>query len=165
MLRTIGFSAPHKCKSSQAQVVKHRLVYGSFSPHKRSAPVSIVPAMKWAPQAVLTVVSFVVRRTSSHVARNRRKAQLINPMISPGPLSASGTCRRVPLDRLSQYEATLWRQACQILFTLQCLDRRKHEKDCDCAELTSVTKRGPCRTSILLNTAPPNVALSARLAK
>jgi hypothetical protein len=27
-----------------------------------------------------------------------------------------------PLDRLSRYEATLWRQACQILFTLQCLD-------------------------------------------
>ena len=30
-----------------------------------------------------------------------------------------------PLDRLSCYEATLWRQACQILFTLRCLDRRK----------------------------------------
>ena len=34
-----------------------------------------------------------------------------------------------PLDRLSRYEATLWRQACQILFTLQCLDRRKPWKD------------------------------------
>jgi hypothetical protein len=30
-----------------------------------------------------------------------------------------------PLDRLSRYQATLWRQACQVLFTLQCLDRRK----------------------------------------
>src|SRR3974390_1356456 len=30
-----------------------------------------------------------------------------------------------PLDRLSRYEATLWRQARQALFTLQCLDRRK----------------------------------------
>jgi hypothetical protein len=30
-----------------------------------------------------------------------------------------------PLDRLSRYEATLWRQAYQILFALQCLDRRK----------------------------------------
>jgi hypothetical protein len=30
-----------------------------------------------------------------------------------------------PLDRLSRYEATLWRQACQILFALQILDRRK----------------------------------------
>jgi hypothetical protein len=30
-----------------------------------------------------------------------------------------------PLDRLSRYEATLWRQTCQFLFTLQCLDRRK----------------------------------------
>jgi hypothetical protein len=30
-----------------------------------------------------------------------------------------------PLDRLSRYEATLWRQSCQILWTLQCLNRRK----------------------------------------
>jgi len=30
-----------------------------------------------------------------------------------------------PLDRLSRYEATLWRQACQILFTLRCLEKRK----------------------------------------
>jgi hypothetical protein len=30
-----------------------------------------------------------------------------------------------PLDRLSRYEATLWRQACQILFTLRCLHQRK----------------------------------------
>jgi hypothetical protein len=37
-------------------------------------------------------------------------------------LSNLPTC---PLDRLSRYEATLWRQASQILFTLQCLDRRK----------------------------------------
>jgi hypothetical protein len=37
-------------------------------------------------------------------------------------LSNLPTC---PLDRLSRYEAALWRQACQILFALQCLDRRK----------------------------------------
>ena len=30
-----------------------------------------------------------------------------------------------PLDRLSRYEATLWRQACQTLFSLQFLERRK----------------------------------------
>jgi hypothetical protein len=30
-----------------------------------------------------------------------------------------------PRDRLSRYEATLWRQACQILCRLPCLDRRK----------------------------------------
>lgn len=30
-----------------------------------------------------------------------------------------------PLDRLSRYEATLWRQACQIIFTLQSLGRRR----------------------------------------
>jgi hypothetical protein len=28
-----------------------------------------------------------------------------------------------PLDRLSRYEATLWRQTCQILFTLQFINR------------------------------------------
>ena len=30
-----------------------------------------------------------------------------------------------PLDRLSRYEAALWRQSCQIMFTLHCLERRK----------------------------------------
>ncbi len=30
-----------------------------------------------------------------------------------------------PLDRLSRYEATLWRQACQILFTLRFMNRPK----------------------------------------
>jgi hypothetical protein len=37
-------------------------------------------------------------------------------------LSNLPTC---PLDRLSRYEAVLWRQAYQILFALQSLDRRK----------------------------------------
>ena len=30
-----------------------------------------------------------------------------------------------PLDRLSRYEATLWRQACQIMFALRYLSRRR----------------------------------------
>ena len=30
-----------------------------------------------------------------------------------------------PLDRLSRYEATLWRQACQVLVTLRLFDNRK----------------------------------------
>jgi hypothetical protein len=30
-----------------------------------------------------------------------------------------------PLDRLSRYEATLWRQTCQILFTLRCLSQSR----------------------------------------
>jgi hypothetical protein len=33
-----------------------------------------------------------------------------------------------PLDRLSRYEAILWRQANQILFTLQLLDRRRPQE-------------------------------------
>jgi hypothetical protein len=34
-----------------------------------------------------------------------------------------------PLDRLSRYEATLWRQAYQILFTLQFLNRGTRRTD------------------------------------
>jgi hypothetical protein len=45
-----------------------------------------------------------------------------------------------PLDRLSRYEATLWRQACQILFALQCLDRRKWWE-----RRSSVDARSACR--------------------
>jgi hypothetical protein len=33
-----------------------------------------------------------------------------------------------PLDRLSRYEGTLWRQACQILFTLRCLSQSRSWK-------------------------------------
>ena len=33
-----------------------------------------------------------------------------------------------PLDRLSRYEAILWRQAGQILFALDALDRRKSQE-------------------------------------
>ena len=57
------------------------------------------------------------------------------PPSTPGPADSSDDLTRAfvrlsnlptcPLDRLSRYEATLWRQACQILFTLQCFDRRK----------------------------------------
>ena len=53
--------------------------------------------------------------------------------VEPADLSDDLTCSFVrlsnlptyPLDQLSRYEARLWRQACQILFTLQCLSRRK----------------------------------------
>ena len=34
----------------------------------------------------------------------------------------------IQLDRLSRYEATLWRQAGQILFALDALDRRKPQE-------------------------------------
>jgi hypothetical protein len=55
-----------------------------------------------------------------------------NPTVEPAdtsdvshtPLSPSNLPTYL-LDRLSRYEASLWRLACQVLFTLQCLDRRK----------------------------------------
>jgi hypothetical protein len=53
--------------------------------------------------------------------------------VKPADQSDDLTCAFVrlsnlptyPLDRLSRYEATLWRQACQILFTLRCLNQRR----------------------------------------
>ena len=39
-----------------------------------------------------------------------------------------------PLDRLSRYEATLWRQACQVLFILQTLNRRRPWERMGCKE-------------------------------
>src|SRR5579859_4086066 len=37
-----------------------------------------------------------------------------------------------PLDRLCRYEATLWRQACQIMFALRYLGQRKLQSRTDC---------------------------------
>ena len=57
------------------------------------------------------------------------------PQLTAGPADQSDDLTRAfvrltdlpnyPLDRLSRYEAALWRQACQILWTLQGLERRK----------------------------------------
>jgi hypothetical protein len=59
----------------------------------------------------------------------------VNAGIPPDPADQSDDLTRaflqlsnlpsLPLDRLSRYEAALWRQACQILFTLQCLGQRR----------------------------------------
>jgi hypothetical protein len=52
-----------------------------------------------------------------------------DPAVRPDDLTRSfvrlTNLPTYPLDRLSRYEATLWRQACQILFTLRCLDQRR----------------------------------------
>jgi hypothetical protein len=79
----------------------------------------------------------------------KTQAQLVNPersllatIRSDGPRGTEQTFRYAPLsfirlcnlpnyalDRLSRYEATLWRQTGQILFALDNSDRRKpHEK-------------------------------------
>src|SRR6516164_9724791 len=53
------------------------------------------------------------------------------------------------LDRLSRYEANLWRQAGRILFALEALDRRKPQERArrchsgDCPDSTSNTLSGP----------------------
>jgi hypothetical protein len=52
-----------------------------------------------------------------------------DPVVQPDNLTRSfvrlSNLPTYPLDRLSRYEATLWRQACQILLTLRCLSPRK----------------------------------------
>jgi hypothetical protein len=62
-------------------------------------------------------------------ARDPRTPADVEPADQGGDLTRAfvrlSNLPTYPLDRLSHYEATLWRQACQILFTLQCLDRRK----------------------------------------
>jgi hypothetical protein len=55
--------------------------------------------------------------------------------LAPAPVDQSDDLTRAfsrladlpnyPLERLSRYEARLWRQACQILFALQCLSHQK----------------------------------------
>jgi hypothetical protein len=63
------------------------------------------------------------------IALNPRAPVAVEPADQGGHLTRSfvrlSNLPTYPLDRLSRYEATLWRQACQILFTLQCLERRK----------------------------------------
>jgi hypothetical protein len=50
---------------------------------------------------------------------------LIRPLSSRVAPLRLANLPNYALDRLSRYEATLWRQAGQILFALNALDRRK----------------------------------------
>jgi len=72
---------------------------------------------------------------SSHGITNRTEAQ---PRLGPNSVNPATNLARCflrlanlpnfALDRLSRYEATLWRQAGQILFALDALDRRKPQE-------------------------------------
>ncbi len=70
----------------------------------------------------------IEHRTASQAKQEVGPALGQNPLISP-PTSRCflrlANLPSYPLDRLSRYEATLWRQAGQILFALDALDRRK----------------------------------------
>ena len=57
--------------------------------------------------------------------RNLSDLPSIRPLTSRVAFCVSPICPATPLDRLSRYEAILWRQAGQILFALDALDRRK----------------------------------------
>jgi len=66
-------------------------------------------------------------------ARPRSGSQLVEPAVVTSADLARCFLRLAnlpsyPLDRLSRYEATLWRQAGRILFALDALDRRKPQE-------------------------------------
>ena len=73
---------------------------------------------------------------ASHGAINGTQARPSSGPKSVAPATDLARCflrlANLPnfaLDRLSRYEATLWRQVGQILFALDALDRRNHKKE------------------------------------
>jgi hypothetical protein len=79
------------------------------------------------------------REAASHGVTNTSEMSLVSRLASTqGPVAADVELARCllrlcnlpnyALDRLSRYEAILWRQAGQILFTLHNLDRRKPQE-------------------------------------
>ena len=72
---------------------------------------------------------------ASHGVTNATEARLSSGPKPVDPATDLARCflrlanlPSFPLDRLSRYEATLWRQAGQILFALDALDRRKPQE-------------------------------------
>jgi hypothetical protein len=72
---------------------------------------------------------------ASHYPVNKMEALLGTPTKTDGPVAEFAWCflrlANLPnfaLDRLSRYEASLWRQAGQILYALEMLDRRKPQE-------------------------------------
>jgi hypothetical protein len=65
------------------------------------------------------------------LSNNHSDRQNSNPSVAAQSDDLTGSFVRLvnlpsyPLDRLSRYESTLWRQTCQILLALRCLDLRK----------------------------------------
>ena len=78
---------------------------------------------------ILSMPTPIEQRTASQ--KERKPAPALAPK-SVDPATDLARCflrlanlPSYPLDRLSRYEAILWRQAGQILFALDALDRRK----------------------------------------
>jgi hypothetical protein len=69
------------------------------------------------------------RGDDSSVGLENRTLSGYDPVVQGDDLTRSfvrlSNLPTYPLDRLSRYEATLWRQACQIMLTLRCLDQQK----------------------------------------
>ena len=78
---------------------------------------------------ILSMPTPIDHRKASQTERQPGPALGRNPLIPPTSSHFAflrlANLPSYPLDRLSRYEATLWRQAGQILFALDALDRRK----------------------------------------
>jgi hypothetical protein len=74
----------------------------------------------------------IEHRTASQTERKFEPTLGRNLLIPPPTLARCflrlANLPSYPLDRLSRYEAILWRQAGQILFALDALDRRKPQE-------------------------------------
>ena len=87
------------------------------------------------------VIDQIYRSARSEIGTNQSQNEECASAIESAPSSPADASARsdditgsfirltnlptCPLDRLSRYEAALWRQACQVLFSLQYLNRRR----------------------------------------
>ena len=88
-----------------------------------------------AHQAPQSIVDSLQRSANTEDETRQDHVEVDFETASAGPVDEANHLTRAfvrltdlpnyPLDRLSRYEARLWRQACQVLFTLQCLSQRK----------------------------------------
>jgi hypothetical protein len=70
-------------------------------------------------QKLFDALSGMIRQPGEHVGEPSLRIDVVRCFLRLANLP------NFALDRLSRYEATLWRQASQILFALDALDRRK----------------------------------------
>jgi hypothetical protein len=105
-------------KTRQAHPPSHKIVYAFFK-HAEAVDFERLPA------------SHCIANGTETLANSEPKS--VEPPIDAAAELARcflrlANLRNFPLDRLSRYEATLWRQVGQILFALDALDRRKPQE-------------------------------------
>jgi hypothetical protein len=105
-------------KARQVEPASREVIYALFGPaesvtlDRDPSTLGLTDATKPAPSTTTKSVETAVDPNADLARCLLRLANLPN----------------FALDRLSRYEATLWRQAGHILFALDALDRRKHKR-------------------------------------